>query len=96
MATGVVHSTDDKYGSDEKTTNEASGPVNESLNSGDDSEAEKGVPEYGSYGDHVFANERVAEYWRQKYEAAHYEGRHRFDPAFTWTADEEKRLRRKA
>jgi sugar phosphate permease len=44
---------------------------------------------------HIFSDPRVAEYWRGVYEKARYEGRHRFDPAFTWTADEELRLRRK-
>lgn len=58
-------------------------------------DAEKLDPEYGSYPDHVFANEQVAEHWRQVYENAHYEGRHRFDPELTWSAGEEKQLRRK-
>lgn len=56
---------------------------------------EKHDPEYGSYSDHIFANERVAEHWREIYEKAHYEGRHQFDPHLTWGADEEKKLRRK-
>ncbi|KAH7374162.1 major facilitator superfamily domain-containing protein [Cadophora sp. MPI-SDFR-AT-0126] len=60
-----------------------------------DSEIQNVTPEYGSYHNHVFASPSVAEYWRQVYEKAHYEGRHRFDPLFTWTAEEEKRVRRK-
>lgn len=51
--------------------------------------------DYGSYGVHVFTDPKVAEYWRNVYEAASYEGRHRFDPTFTWSATEEKHLKRK-
>jgi hypothetical protein len=57
------------------------------------------VPEiedgYGSHHDHVFSDPEIAEYWRSVYEIAQYEGRHRFDPNFTWSAAEEKRLKRK-
>jgi hypothetical protein len=66
-----------------------------SLTSDSDSEIQNVIPEYGSYPNHVFANPTVGEYWRKKYYDANYEGRHRFDPTFTWTADEEKRVRRK-
>ena len=58
-------------------------------------DSEKGDPDYGSGHDHIFANPTVAEHWRGVYERAKYEGRHRFDPEFTWTAAEEKRVRRK-
>ncbi|KAG8630706.1 hypothetical protein KVT40_002325 [Elsinoe batatas] len=51
--------------------------------------------DYGSYHNHIFKDPKVAEYWRNVYENASYEGRHRFDPHITWTATEEKRLRRK-
>lgn len=51
--------------------------------------------DYGSDGNHVFADPKVAEYWRDVYEKAQYEGRHRFDPEITWSADEEKKLKRK-
>lgn len=50
---------------------------------------------YGSDHHHVFAKPEVAEYWRGVYEAAQYEGRHRFDPDVTWSAEEEKKLLRK-
>ncbi|KAF1937931.1 MFS general substrate transporter, partial [Clathrospora elynae] len=33
--------------------------------------------------------------WRDVYKTAQYEGRHRFDPNYRWTADEEKRIVRK-
>lgn len=64
-----------------------------------DIEAEPQKPskhkDYGSTDDHVFSDPRVAEYWRGVYENATYEGRHRFDPEFTWTAEEELALKRK-
>lgn len=49
----------------------------------------------GSTETHVFSNPAAAEYWRNKYEKAGYENRHRFDPEFQWTAEEEKRLVRR-
>ncbi|OTB20474.1 hypothetical protein K445DRAFT_372077 [Daldinia sp. EC12] len=51
--------------------------------------------DYGSTDDHVFSDPSVAEYWRAKYEKARYENRHRFDPEYKWTAEEERRLVRK-
>lgn len=51
--------------------------------------------DYGSDRHHVFAEPKVADYWRDIYEKAQYEGRHRFDPDITWSADEEKKLKRK-
>ncbi|KAI1417752.1 MFS general substrate transporter [Hypoxylon sp. FL1857] len=53
------------------------------------------VEEYGSTGDHVFSDPSVAEHWRGVYEKARYENRHRFDPDYKWTAEEERRLVRK-
>jgi hypothetical protein len=52
-------------------------------------------PSYGSYDDHPFKDAATAQYWRDVYENAHYEGRHHFDPSYTWTAEEEKRLVRR-
>ncbi|KAK0654219.1 putative transporter [Lasiodiplodia hormozganensis] len=51
--------------------------------------------DYGSGRDHAFSDPKVAEYWRDVYEKAHYEGRHRFDPTFTWSAEEEIKVKRK-
>lgn len=51
--------------------------------------------DYGSYNNHIFSDPKVAEYWAHVYEKAQYEGRHRFDPTITWSAAEEKRLKRK-
>lgn len=50
---------------------------------------------FGSTDDHPFSDPAMATHWRQIYEKANYENRHRFDPEFTWTAEEEKRLLRK-
>jgi hypothetical protein len=50
---------------------------------------------YGSSDDHVFADAASANHWRKVYDEAKYENRHRFDPEFKWTAEEEKRLVRK-
>ncbi|KAJ9478382.1 putative transporter [Pseudozyma hubeiensis] len=44
---------------------------------------------------HVFQDEKVAEHWRQLYDSTKYENRHRFDPSFEWTAEEEKKVVRK-
>lgn len=46
-------------------------------------------------GQHVFSDPLAAEHWRNIYEKAGYENRHRFDPEFTWTAEDEKKLVRK-
>ncbi|KAK5080933.1 hypothetical protein LTR05_008249 [Lithohypha guttulata] len=51
--------------------------------------------DYGSYGFHVFADPAVAAHWAAVYDKASYEGRHRFDPAFTWSATEEKAVRKR-
>ena len=45
--------------------------------------------------DHIFKDEATAKYWRNVYEENKYEGRHRFDPNYTWTPEEEKKLVRK-
>lgn len=37
----------------------------------------------------------VAEHWSTVYEKAEYECRHVFDPSFTWTEEEEKKLVRR-
>jgi hypothetical protein len=52
-------------------------------------------PSHGSYGAHPFKDVAIAQYWRDVYENAKYEGWHHFDPSYTWSAAEEKRLVRK-
>ena len=52
-------------------------------------------PVYGSTDDHIFSDQATADYWRKVYEQSHYENRHRFDPSYKWTADEEKKLVRR-
>jgi hypothetical protein len=49
-------------------------------------------PNHGSFQDHPFSDPATAQHWRQIYENAEYEGRHRFDPEYTWDVEEEKRL----
>lgn len=56
---------------------------------------DKERPWYGSYEDHPFSDRVTAQYWRDVYDKAEYEGRHRFDPNYTWTAEEERKLVRK-
>ena len=73
-------------------------PVNDQSESSDSEfadDAEDIDGDYGSYGNHVFSDPKVAAYWADVYEKATYEGRHRFDPTFTWSATEEKRVKRK-
>lgn len=57
------------------------------IDSGDESAA--------SSVEHPFTDPEIADRWRKVYEKAQYENRHRFDPSFTWTDHEEKRLLRK-
>ncbi|KAI1213067.1 MFS general substrate transporter [Annulohypoxylon truncatum] len=88
--------------SDPSSDIEKSATTKETVNS---SRSSKEIPtpttttkaevEYGSTDDHVFSDPAVAEKWRQVYEKARYENRHRFDPEYKWTAEEEKRLVRK-
>jgi hypothetical protein len=42
-----------------------------------------------------FLDPDVALHWTAIYEKAQYESRHEFDPTFTWTKEEEKKLIRK-
>lgn len=57
--------------------------------------SENGNESSGSTDDHIFADPGVADYWRKVYEKAQYENRHRFDPTYTWSAEEEGKLVRK-
>ncbi|KAK4226000.1 major facilitator superfamily domain-containing protein [Podospora fimiseda] len=50
---------------------------------------------YGSTRNHIFSDPSVAEYWHGIYEKAGYENRHRFQPEFQWTAEEERKVLRK-
>lgn len=55
----------------------------------------KSIPEHGSHENHPFRDEATAAHWLEIYKTANYEGLHRFDPEYTWTAAEEKKLVRK-
>ncbi|KAF1847014.1 MFS general substrate transporter [Cucurbitaria berberidis CBS 394.84] len=70
-------------------------PVTQNSDSGSSRASTTEVPHHGSYENHPFSDPATAQHWREKYETAQYEGRHRFDPSYTWTAEEEKRLVRK-
>lgn len=50
---------------------------------------------YGSVEPHIFTDQTRADHWRSVYEKARYECRHRFDPSFQWSAQDEKRAARK-
>ncbi|RTE79840.1 hypothetical protein BHE90_005686 [Fusarium euwallaceae] len=60
-----------------------------------DSPTDSGDETASSTIEHAFSDPQVADRWRKVYENAKYENRHRFDPNYTWTAEEEKRLVRK-
>jgi hypothetical protein len=68
-------------------------PVRDSLN------PDEGIPstgwQYGSVIPHIFTSSTRAEHWRSVYAASKYECRHRFDPSFQWTAQDEKKVVRK-
>lgn len=70
-------------------------PITESSASNSSNHSSTERPLQGSHEDHVFSDAVTARYWRDVYDQAQFEGRHRFDPEFTWTAEEEKRLVRK-
>lgn len=70
-------------------------PVSENTDSGSSQLSKQERPSHGSYDDHPFADRVTAQYWREVYDKAEYEGRHRFDPNYTWTAEEERKLVRK-
>ncbi|KAJ4168984.1 hypothetical protein NW754_010916 [Fusarium falciforme] len=50
---------------------------------------------YGSVEPHVFSHPARAEYWRNVYDNAKYECRHRFDPSFQWSPLGEVTVKRK-
>ncbi|KAF2632989.1 MFS general substrate transporter [Macroventuria anomochaeta] len=70
-------------------------PVSQNADSGSSLISKQERPSYGSYEDHPFSDRVIAQYWREVYDKAEYEGRHRFDPDYTWTAEEERKLVRK-
>jgi hypothetical protein len=70
-------------------------PVTQSSDSASSQISHTARPSHGSYDDHPFKDVATAQYWRDVYENAAYEGRHQFDPTYTWTPAEEKRLVRK-
>ncbi|KAJ4134854.1 hypothetical protein NW768_004463 [Fusarium equiseti] len=61
----------------------------------DQSHVDSGDESAASSIEHPFSDPEIADRWRKVYEKAEYENRHRFDPNFTWTDHEEKKLVRK-
>ena len=61
------------------------------LQSGESSGSEDNIV----LGTNPFQDPAVAAHWTQVYDEAKYECRHIFDPSFTWTDEEEKRIIRK-
>jgi hypothetical protein len=76
---------------------EANRPVASSIKSSSGGKSEEDTVDghHGSSSTHIFNDANVAFYWRNVYEKANYENRHRFDPNYTWTAEEERKLVRK-
>ncbi|KAK2048059.1 major facilitator superfamily transporter [Colletotrichum somersetense] len=56
---------------------------------------EQVAQKHGSTDEHVFSDPVAADYWRKVYEKAQYENRHRFDPSYQWSAEDERKLVRK-
>lgn len=83
MASGTEHGIFVSPESNEKAT----------INAAADPGSEDGSSTHSH--EHVFKDETTAKYWRKVYDEAKYEGRHRFDPNYTWTPEEEKKLVRK-
>ena len=74
---------------------DSSGNVSPSEDGNPQTNVKPSEAHLGSTPIHAFSDPATAEVWRLKYEKAGYENRHRFDPEFSWTADEEKKLVRK-
>ena len=71
---------------------EKQAPITDASDTGSSHTSRSAPPHHGSHDDHAFSDPATAQHWRQIYENAQYEGRHRFDPKYTWEAEEEKRL----
>ncbi|WFD41092.1 uncharacterized protein MJAP1_004085 [Malassezia japonica] len=61
-----------------------------SLDGLDDEKREKASAELSDF--HIFQNNTLVDHWAGVYDKSEYEGRHRFDPSFTWTKQEEREL----
>jgi hypothetical protein len=70
-------------------------PIAQTSDSGSSAGSHSERPAHGSYENHPFNDDTIAQHWRKVYESAKYEGRHCFDPHYKWTAAEEKRIVRK-
>jgi hypothetical protein len=67
-------------------------PVTQNSDSGSSQDSSNEPSVRDQKGPNPFTDAVTTQYWRDIYENAKYEGRHRFDPEFTWTPEEERKL----
>jgi hypothetical protein len=91
----MAHPTDEKRAQESYTTPSTQPSIN--IATTEDYSTEGLAPQdgLGSAEPHIFSDPARAAYWRELYEKSKYEGRARFDPALTWTAETERRLKMK-
>ncbi|KAL2784326.1 major facilitator superfamily domain-containing protein [Aspergillus keveii] len=91
----MAHQTDEKRAHESFTTPSTQPSIN--IATTEDYSTEGLAPQtgLGSAEPHIFSDPARAAYWRDLYEKSKYEGRARFDPALTWTAETERRLKMK-
>jgi hypothetical protein len=91
----MAHPTDEKRAHESFTTPSTQPSIN--IATTEDYSTEGLAPQtgLGSAEPHIFSDPARAAYWRDLYEKSKYEGRARFDPALTWTAETERRLKMK-
>ncbi|KAL0934148.1 allantoate permease [Colletotrichum truncatum] len=78
-----------------KESKEANVAQSQATDTSTSSLREVSAAAYGSTEEHVFSDPSIADYWRKVYEKAQYENRHRFDPNYQWSAEDERKLVRK-
>ncbi|KAJ0419634.1 major facilitator superfamily domain-containing protein [Aspergillus carlsbadensis] len=91
----MAHPADEKRAHESVTTPSTQPSINIAMT--EDYSIEGLAPQtgLGSAEPHMFSDPARAAYWRDLYEKSKYEGRSRFDPALTWTAETERRLKMK-
>jgi hypothetical protein len=77
----------------EKRVDTGTSPAPSTLGLGEDYQVASRA--YGSVEPHVFSDPERCRHWEDIYEKVDYEGRHRFDPALTWSPQSERLLKRK-
>ncbi|VVT48626.1 uncharacterized protein SAPINGB_P001871 [Magnusiomyces paraingens] len=81
---------DDDFGNDLK--NQDFDPYVQSDENDPENGKKKGRHTFYGGKDHVFRDPEVVAHYKQIYEKATYEGRNHFDPDFTWTPEQERKL----